>query len=83
MEEKKTRWQELLQGWYEFWIHEPMNSGILGILEGNNKPKLEKLLGDMLCHDDTPCIVAYDKVNKKVRFYKQLALATKCLKRDY
>lgn len=66
MEEKKTRWAELLDLWHQYWVFEPLNSGIPGLTEPETKEKLSILFHDMMMYDDTPFIVAVDKETEKV-----------------
>ncbi|XP_067951467.1 uncharacterized protein [Watersipora subatra] len=66
-EQKKSRWEELLDAWFNFCKYEPMNAAITHLLdEGPNKTSLGLVLRDMMQFDDTPLIVAWDKVNKRV-----------------
>jgi len=66
VEEKKTRWAELLDLWHQYWVFEPLNSGILGLTEPETKEKLSTLFHDMMTYDDTPFIVAVDRKTEKV-----------------
>ena len=57
-----------MPAWYNFFINEPLNSAVLGlvVVKKEDEQQMEALVYDKITYDDLPVIVAWDNVEKKV-----------------